>query len=225
MCFVLASLVGVGATDFTQGNKKMILAFTWQLMRYHTLKILSSLAFDGFEADENDILSWANDRVERKAGHPELAISSFRDSSLATSVFLLHLLHSLRPIVNWSLVTTGATASDKEKNARYVISVARAMGAIVFCSWEDLVEIQPKMIMMLVASVMKTTTASERVVGGGMGGMGGIAEEDEEDEDDDVSCCAGCWLLVVIVVVVCSCMCCVLVTVLLRWWGFQQAGT
>jgi len=46
---------------------------------------------------------------------------------------------------------------------RYVISVARKIGATVYLTWEDIVEVKHKMVMMLVASVMhkamsKTTT-------------------------------------------------------------------
>ncbi len=37
---------------------------------------------------------------------------------------------------------------------RYVISVARKIGATVYLTWEDIVEVKQKMVMMLVASVM-----------------------------------------------------------------------
>ena len=37
---------------------------------------------------------------------------------------------------------------------RYVISVARKIGATVYLTWEDIVEVKQKMVMMLVASIM-----------------------------------------------------------------------
>ena len=52
---------------------------------------------------------------------------------------------------------------------RYVVSIARAAGATVCLSWEDIVEGNSKMIMMLVAAIMKATTA----------------QEDEDGSDDD----------------------------------------
>ena len=36
------SLVNVGGVDIMDGNKKLILSIIWQLMRYHTIKILTS---------------------------------------------------------------------------------------------------------------------------------------------------------------------------------------
>lgn len=41
-------------------------------------------------------------------------------------------------------------------NAKYVISVARKIGAVVFLTWEDITEVKPKMIMTFVASLMAT---------------------------------------------------------------------
>ena len=150
-------LLGVGPMDFYNGNRKMILAFWWQLMRYHTLKLVSSLGADGFEVSEGDILDWANERVD-DAGYADLRLRSFKvwtphaaqapyhdgwhrrrcrcfansansctwvnggaqDSSVKTSHFLLRLLHSVRPIVNWSVVTPGNSEDERAKNAQYV---------------------------------------------------------------------------------------------------------
>ena len=136
-------LLGVGPMDFYNGTRKMILTFYWQLMRYHTLKLVSSLGSDGFEVTERDILDWANERVE-DAGYEDMRVRSFKvrcvwpcgcvwvcgsrdstspcaqDSSLKTSHFLLRLLHSVRPIVNWEVVTPGNGEEERKKNAQYV---------------------------------------------------------------------------------------------------------
>ena len=39
-------------------------------------------------------------------------------------------------------------------NARYVISVARKLGATIFLTWEDIVEVNQKMLVILAASLM-----------------------------------------------------------------------
>jgi hypothetical protein len=50
-----------------------------------------------------------------------LHIKNFQDPVLASGLFLLHLLDSVRNIVNWSLVSHGGTAEDMKQNTRYAI--------------------------------------------------------------------------------------------------------
>merc|ERR1739844_866646 len=57
------SLVGVGGSDITDRNKKLILGFVWQLMRYHLLKFLSSISADGKPITDKDVLAWCNQRI------------------------------------------------------------------------------------------------------------------------------------------------------------------
>ena len=50
-----------------------------------------------------------------------------------------------------------APATDyatKMENARYVISIARRMGAVVYTLPEDIVESQPKMVLCLIITLM-----------------------------------------------------------------------
>ncbi|XP_051224596.1 fimbrin-2 isoform X3 [Lolium perenne] len=60
------SLVNIAGTDVVQGNKKLILAFLWQLMRYNILQLLKNLRFrsNGKEMTDDDILLWANKQVK-----------------------------------------------------------------------------------------------------------------------------------------------------------------
>ena len=44
-------------------------------------------------------------------------------------------------VVNWELVTEGATEEDRMMNAKYAISIARKLGAIIFLVWDDVVEL------------------------------------------------------------------------------------
>ena len=58
-------LVNMSGLDLVDSNAKLLLAYMWQLMRYHTLKQLSALAFNGFTADEAEVLAWANALVSQ----------------------------------------------------------------------------------------------------------------------------------------------------------------
>ena len=73
---------------------------------------------------------------------------------MADSKFLLHLCAAIEPrAVNWEIVNDGQTDEDKTLNAKYVISVARKLGAVIFCVWEDIVEVNKKQILIFVASM------------------------------------------------------------------------
>ncbi|KAJ1415584.1 CH domain superfamily [Sesbania bispinosa] len=149
------SLVNVAGNDIVQGNKKLLLAFLWQLMRFTMLQLLKNLRShsQGKEITDADILNWANNKVKR-AGRTS-QIDSFKDKNLSSGVFFLELLSSVEPrVVNWSLVTKGETDEDKKLNATYIISVARKLGCSIFLLPEDIIEVNPKMILVLTASIM-----------------------------------------------------------------------
>jgi plastin-1 len=147
------SVVGIGGSDVVDGNHKLLLAITWQLMRYHLLKFLRELSRDGKAVTDADILNWANETV-KSAGKSD-SIRSFSDPNIASGVFFCNLVGSVNSeIMNWDLVTPGATDDDKMLNARYAITVARKMGAIMFLLPEDIVECRPKMCLTFTAAVM-----------------------------------------------------------------------
>jgi plastin-1 len=56
-------------------------------------------------------------------------------------------------VVNWDLVTEGATEEDRMMNAKYAISIARKLGAIIFLVWDDVVELNQKMLLIFIASL------------------------------------------------------------------------
>eukprot|EP01029_Cantina_marsupialis_P030676 TRINITY_DN8397_c0_g1_i2.p1 TRINITY_DN8397_c0_g1~~TRINITY_DN8397_c0_g1_i2.p1 ORF type:complete len:844 (-),score=328.76 TRINITY_DN8397_c0_g1_i2:704-3235(-) len=147
------TLINVGGLDIMYGNRKLVLALLWQLMRSHTLKILSGLANEGFEIDEDNIIEWANEMT--MSIDSELYLESFRDDELGNGLFLIDMLEAAFPgSVDRNMVLPGETEDDCMYNARYVINVARKVGVGIFITWEDLVEVKPKMIMIFVASVM-----------------------------------------------------------------------
>ncbi|OWM85843.1 fimbrin-1-like [Punica granatum] len=149
------SLVNVGGNDIVQGNKKLILAFLWQLMRFNMLQLLKNLRFRsrGKEITDVDILNWANKKVKStgRTSH----IESFKDKSLSSGLFFLELLSAVEPrVVNWNLVTKGESDDEKKLNATYIVSVARKLGCSIFLLPEDIMEVNQKMILTLMASIM-----------------------------------------------------------------------
>lgn len=150
------SLVNVAGNDFVQGNKKLILAFLWQLMRFNMLQLLKNLrsrSSQGKEITDADILKWANKKVKNTGRVSQM--ESFKDKSLSNGIFFLELLSAVEPrVVNWNLVTKGESDEEKKLNATYIISVARKIGCSLFLLPEDIMEVNQKMILMLTASIM-----------------------------------------------------------------------
>ncbi|KAL3632700.1 Fimbrin-5 [Castilleja foliolosa] len=149
------SLVNVAGNDFVQGNKKLILAFLWQLMRFNMLQLLKNLRsrFQGKEITDTDILNWANKKVKNSGRKAK--IESFKDTSISSGLFFLELLSAVEPrVVNWNLATKGENDEEKKLNATYIISVARKLGCSIFLLPEDIMEVNQKMILTLTASIM-----------------------------------------------------------------------
>jgi len=147
------SLVGIGGTDIQDGNKKLTLAFVWQLMRENIVQTLKSLSKGGKEITEADIIEWANATV--RAGGKASTMASFKDPGLGNGIFFLDLLHGMRNgIVNYGLVTDGVGDDHAKLNAKYAISIARKLGATIFCLPEDIMEVKAKMILTFVGALM-----------------------------------------------------------------------
>jgi hypothetical protein len=91
-----------------------------------------------FGGSDDDIIQWANTQVAAECGNPglasRLAIKSFSDPTLSSGVFLMHLLNSLRGIVDWSHVSNGLTESEKQSNFRSC-SGFRVGCHEKFCGW------------------------------------------------------------------------------------------
>lgn len=136
-------MIGIGGVDLTKGDKKLVLATIWQLVRLHYLKLIG-------EKSEDDLVAWANGLVGDKAP----AIANLKDKGMSDGRFLTYLCAGIEPrAVNWEIVTDGATDEDKQNNAKYVISVARKLGAVIFCVWEDIVNVNFKQMLIIVATL------------------------------------------------------------------------
>jgi len=148
------SLVGVAGSDIQAANKKLTLSLVWQAMRFFILNYLRNMSKGGKDITDDDIVRWANDKV--KGAGKSTKMDSFKDKSLADSLFIVDLLYACQPeSVDYSLVTAGKTDEEKMLNAQYAISCARKMGCTVFALWEDIVEVQSKLIMTLFGAVMQ----------------------------------------------------------------------
>ena len=125
------SIVGVAGTDIHDGNKKLILAIVWQMMKHHTLKVLGNKT-------EDDLVKWANETVDK-----EPKIGSFKDKSLKNSLFFIQLMAVIEPrAINWDLVVQDKDDNESlENNAKYAISIARKLGASIFIVWEDIKDV------------------------------------------------------------------------------------
>lgn len=148
------TLINVGGIDIVDGNKKLILAIIWQLMRRYTLNVLSELGrYQGIaEVTDDHIVQWANGKVSA-AGKP-VQMRSFKDTTLKNSMFFLELVHAIEPrAVDWDIVTRQDNNDAYMMNAKYCISAARKIGACVFLTPEDIVEVKSKMLLTFVAGL------------------------------------------------------------------------
>lgn len=140
------SLVGIQGSDLVDGNKKLTLALVWQLMRENIITILKTLSNHGKDITDADMTAWANSTVASAGKSSKM--SSFKDSSLVTSLFFIDLLQALKPgIINYDLVTPGKDEAGQTMNAKYAISIARKLGATIFLLPEDILEVKPKMVL------------------------------------------------------------------------------
>lgn len=164
------SLPGTGGKDIADAKKKLVLGYVWQLMRLQVVKLLQQVGGGEIPKDA-DIIAWANAAVADK-GSSGIAITSFRDPAISSGRYLLDLLTAVEArAINPEIPTAGETAEDKEKNAKYILSVARKIGTQVFLTWEDIVDVKPKMIMTLIAAIMHRAKEMEAAKsGGGAGG-------------------------------------------------------
>lgn len=96
-------------------------------------------------------MKWANELVG--GGYPP--IKNLKDKEgLTDCVFMIHMCAKIEPrAVNWDIVMKGADDDEKMNNAKYAISCARKLGAIIFCVWEDMIAVNPKQNLIFFATM------------------------------------------------------------------------
>ncbi|KAL6489879.1 hypothetical protein MHYP_G00002240 [Metynnis hypsauchen] len=147
------SLVGIGGENINEGSPMHTLALVWQLMRRYTVKVLSDIGV-GEKVNDQIIIDWVNSTLQK--GQKDSFINSFKDKSISTSLPVIDLIHTIAPsAIKSEMVKRGdMSAEDKLNNAKYAISVARKIGAKVYALPDDLVEVNPKMVMTVFACLM-----------------------------------------------------------------------
>ncbi|XP_041809982.1 plastin-1 [Chelmon rostratus] len=150
------SLVGIGGENLNEGSQIHTLALVWQLMRRYTVRVLSDLG-DGEKVGDHVILNWVNTTLSQK--NKDTQIGSFKDNCISTSLPVIDLIDAIAPgTVRWDMVKRGERGvlkdADKLNNAKYAISLARKIGARVYALPDDLVEVNPKMVLTLFANLM-----------------------------------------------------------------------
>lgn len=136
-------MIGIGGVDITKGERKLVLATCWQICKTHYLKLIGGKT-------EDELVAWANQQV----GDKHAPIKALKDPLLSDGKYLINLLASIEPrAVNWDLVLPGETDDDKKNNAKYAVSIARKLGAVIFCLWEDIVHVNPKQMLIFFATM------------------------------------------------------------------------
>ena len=65
------------------------------------------------------------------------------------------MLHAVAPDrVDQSQASAGGTHAEKKANAMLAISLARRLGCVVYVLWDDIVEANPKALLVLVTAIM-----------------------------------------------------------------------
>ncbi|XP_026793145.1 plastin-1 [Pangasianodon hypophthalmus] len=147
------SLVGIGGDNINEGNPKHTLALVWQLMRRYTLNVLSDIG-DGEKISDQIIVYWVNSTLQN--GEKQSTISNFKDKSISTSLPVIDLIDTIAPgaIKDEMVKREDLSPEDLVNNAKYAISMARKIGAKVYALPDDLVEVNPKMVMTVFACLM-----------------------------------------------------------------------
>ncbi|KAI3466452.1 hypothetical protein Pfo_023115 [Paulownia fortunei] len=141
------SLVNVAGNDFVQGNKKLIIAFLRQLMRFNMLQLVKNLrsCFQGKEITDADILNWANQKVKSLGRKSQMELFKYMNGiAIYDCLMMVDIMYAyvVEPqVVNWNLVTKGECDEEKKLNATYIFSVARKLGCSIFLLPEDIMEV------------------------------------------------------------------------------------
>ena len=121
-------------------------------MRAHTLKIIG-------ERSEEELIEWANSKVS-----DERKIKNLKEKKLSDGLFWIDLLAAIEPrSIRWDFVVKeNPSDKDREMNAKYALSVARGLGAMIFVVWEDITEVKSKLLLTFLASLYDVSQTREK---------------------------------------------------------------
>ena len=166
------SLVGIGGSDIVDNNQKYINTLLYQIMVYHSKKILSDMTFGGKTVKDSDILDWSNKKLKNykekiknnnniDTKYLAKSIQSFNDQNLFDCLYYINLLHNIDSnYVKYSLVyiidnkNKNSNTMHAIKNARYVITIIRRLGGELFVMPEDLVRCEARPVLSVITQIM-----------------------------------------------------------------------
>ncbi|KAG0244929.1 hypothetical protein BGW41_005528 [Actinomortierella wolfii] len=155
------TLVNMQGADIVDGSPTLTLGLVWQMMRENVTQTMKKLSKSGRDITDMEIVRWANEAVAR--GGKTGKISSFKDPSFRTGLFVCDVLNGVRPgCVDYAMLTRGTNLEDAKNNAKYAISVARKIGAVIFVLPEDIIECRSKLILTFMASLMAIDSTANR---------------------------------------------------------------
>ena len=113
-------------SDLKEGNKKLILAVVWQLMRAYTLSLLAQLGGDGKPIEEKEIIAWTNTKasvakfvktyqiLQLSDGGKSTQIKNFQDPANKNAMPIIDLIDTCAPgTINYQVVKTGSGLSEE----------------------------------------------------------------------------------------------------------------
>jgi plastin-1 len=163
---------GIESSQILNAKKKSILAIVWQIVKLHYMQLIGN-------DSEKDLVEWANKMI----GKEENQVKSFKDKAIQNAKFLIHLCAALEPrAVNWEIVSDGDSEEDRMNNAKYAISIARKLGATIFCVWDDIVKVNHKMILVFVCALKDV---HEEIKKKKKGGKSGEDTEEAKEETEE----------------------------------------
>ena len=165
MLFILDSLQYVTNSFFLKTKEHSFYRYYKEKISVDKLARLTGLIYLTtfyFIVTDAEIVTWVNDKL--KSANKSSSISGFKDPLIATSHCVVDLVDAIRPgSVNYTMLYD---ASDDEGlkmlNAKYALSMARRTGARLYALPEDLVEVNPKMVMTVFACMMVAAKDKEK---------------------------------------------------------------
>ena len=121
-------------------------------MRAHILKIIG-------ERSEEELIEQTNSKVS-----DERKIKNLKEKKLSDGLFWIDLLAAIEPrSIRWDFVVKeNPSDKDRETNAKYALSVARGLGAMIFVVWEDIAEVKSKLLLIFLASLYDVSQTREK---------------------------------------------------------------
>lgn len=157
-------ITGISGEEISHGNPSVTLALCWELMRAHTLSILTQLSgSDSPRIAEKEIVQWTNDKL-LTAGKGT-TIRNFQDPTIQDAKVVVDLIDAIKPgLIDYSLIKDPEEYADAPlKNAKYALETAKEAGARVFVAPEDIVNVKKELVMTVFAGLMELSIKSETV--------------------------------------------------------------